>query len=55
MGALLIRGEAAAYLSSMASGHVFNTKAEPTKLLKGNELIDAIIHIAIGLEEDSII
>lgn len=48
-------GEAAAYLSSMASGHVFDTKTDPTKLLKGNESIDVIIRIAIGLEKDSII
>jgi rubrerythrin len=48
-------GEAAAYLSSMANGHVFDIKKDPALLLKGNETTGEIIHIAIGLEKDSIV
>ena len=53
-GAFDPEGEAAAYLSSMANGNVFDVTKDPVEMLKGNESIEEIIRIAIGLEEDSI-
>jgi rubrerythrin len=48
-------GEAAAYLSTIASIHVFDKRKEPRDLLKGSESLEEILRIAIGLEKDSIV
>ncbi|MBN1130340.1 MAG: ferritin family protein [Chitinispirillaceae bacterium] len=48
-------GEAAAFLSVMAGGHVFDTRKDPRELLHGTEPLEEIIRIAIGLEKDSIV
>ena len=48
-------GEAGLYLAAMAGGKVFDMNKDPTALLKGNEPLDEIIRIAIGLEKDSIV
>lgn len=45
----------APYLRALADNRIFNVKTEPTKLLKGNETLDDIFKIAIGLEKDSIV
>ncbi|MBN2036913.1 MAG: ferritin family protein [Chitinispirillaceae bacterium] len=48
-------GEAHLYLTAMAGDHVFDTKKDPVSLLKGNETIQDILKIAIGLEKDSVV
>jgi rubrerythrin len=48
-------GEAQLYLSAMAGDHVFDTKKDPVALLKGNETLQDILRIAIGLEKDSVL
>jgi rubrerythrin len=47
--------QAALYLSAFAGGHVFDTGKDPVALLKGNETLQEILHIAIGLEKDSVV
>jgi rubrerythrin len=49
------QGEAALYLQAFADGHVFDMKADPSEKLTGKETMDEILHIAIGLEKDSIV
>ena len=49
------QGEVALYLQAMAAGKVFDVKSDPTKRLSGKETMEEILHIAIGLEKDSII
>jgi rubrerythrin len=47
--------EAAEYLKAMSSGHVFDTKTDPSSTLKGKETMEDILHRAIGLEKDSVV
>lgn len=47
--------EGSLYLKAMADGHVFDVKKDPTETLNGNESLEAIIKIAIGMEKDSIL
>jgi rubrerythrin len=47
--------EAPMYLAAMAGGYVFDTKKDPGETITGNESIEDIIKIAIGLEKDSIV
>lgn len=48
-------GEGALYLKAMAGRHVFDVKKNPFEILKGNENLEEIINIAIGMEKDSIL
>jgi len=48
-------GAGALYLKAMAGGHVFDVKKNPSETLKGNESLEEIINIAIGMEKDSIL
>jgi len=47
--------EAAIFLQSFADGFVFDLKSDPVDLLKGKESIADVLHLAIGLEKDSIV
>lgn len=47
--------EATIFLQAFADGFVFDLKTDPVDLLKGKESITDILHLAIGLEKDSII
>lgn len=47
--------QAALYLSAFAGGHVFDTSKDPVAMLKGNETLQEILRIAIGLEKDSVV
>ncbi|HUS71882.1 MAG TPA: hypothetical protein VMY06_02365, partial [Sedimentisphaerales bacterium] len=47
-------GEAQMYLRVVADGQVFDVKADPTEQLTGQETVEEILKIAIGLEKDSI-
>ena len=47
-------GEAALYLQAIADGYVFKFNEDPSEKLKGNESMEDILKIAIGLENDSI-
>jgi rubrerythrin len=49
------QGEVALYLRAMTSGKVFDVKTAPSTRLTGKETMEEILHIAIGLEKDSII
>jgi len=46
--------QAALYLQAFADGHVFDVKVDPSERLTGQETMEDIIRIAIGLERDSI-
>ena len=47
--------EASLYLKAMADAHVFDLKGgDPTRMLKGDESLDDIIHVALRAEADSI-
>ncbi len=48
------QGEAAQYLQSMATGKVFNLRADPSEKLTGSESLGDVLITAIGLERDSI-
>ncbi|KPL03373.1 MAG: hypothetical protein AMK75_01530 [Planctomycetes bacterium SM23_65] len=48
-------GQAALYLQSIADGHVFDVKVDPSEALTGNETATEILKTAIGLEKDSIV
>jgi rubrerythrin len=48
-------GVAGQYLAAMAGGYVFETKKDPTEMLKGDESLADVLKIAIGLEKDSIV
>ncbi len=48
------QGEAAMYLQAFADGKVFDRSVAPSEKLTGSESVDEILHIAIGLEKDSI-
>ena len=48
-------GEEAAYLRTMADSNVFNPKVDPAERLTGEESMEDILKIAIGLEKDSIV
>jgi rubrerythrin len=43
------------YIRSMADGHVFDIRQDPTTLLTGKETVEEILHLAIGQEKDSIV
>ena len=47
--------ELALYLRAIADRRVFDVKADPSKRLKGQESVADILHMAIGLEKDSIV
>jgi len=47
--------QAGMYLRAMANGHVFDLKADPAERLTGKESAEDILHIAIGLEKDSLV
>jgi len=47
-------GQAALYLRSIADEHVFDVKADPVKLLSGEDTLEDILMIAMGMEKDSI-
>ncbi len=47
--------EAKLYLRALADGHIFDVHKDPCEQLKGDETIQQIIKMAIGLEKDSII
>jgi len=47
--------EAAVFLQAFAGGFVFDVNSDPVDLLKGKETITEILHLAIGLEKDSIV
>lgn len=47
--------EAALYLQAMADGYVFDVKTDACERLTGNEKMEEILQIAIGLEKDSIV
>lgn len=46
--------QAVLYLRAMASGYVFDVKAQPADKLSGRESLEEILRVAIGLERDSI-
>jgi rubrerythrin len=48
-------GLATQYLQAFASGHVFDVKKDACDLLTGSEQLEDILHIAIGMEKDSIV
>jgi len=48
-------GEEATYLKLLADSNVFDPDANPADKLTGNESIEDILRIAIGLEKDSIV
>lgn len=47
-------GQAQSYLRVMAGEHVFDTRADPAKLLAGRKAGE-ILRMAIGMEKDSIV
>lgn len=47
--------EAAIFLQAFADGFVFDLNEDPVDLLKGRESATDILHLAIGLEKDSIV
>jgi rubrerythrin len=47
--------ESSSYLKAWADGHVFNIRKDPVELLTGQESMEDILLIAIGLEKDSIV
>ena len=47
--------ELALYLQAMADRHVFDVSADPSERLKGQQTVEEILHMAIGLEKDSIV
>lgn len=48
-------GETPAYLAAMADGTVFDHGKDPCAQLKGKETLHEVLHMAIGLEKDSVI
>jgi rubrerythrin len=48
-------GQAGMYLRAMADGHIFDLKTDPSAKLTGQETLEDIYKIAIGLEKDSIV
>ena len=47
--------EVGLYLQAMADNRVFDTRTDPCELLTGNESMEAVLKMAIGLEKDSIV
>jgi len=47
--------EAAAYLRAVADGNVFDYRTDASKILAGDESMDEILRIAIGMEKESIV
>ena len=43
------------YLRAMADKHVFDVSVDPSERLTGGEKVEEILHMAIGLEKDSIV
>ncbi len=48
-------GEAALYLQAVADGKIFDVREDPSRFLTGNESIQDILLIAIGIEKESVI
>jgi len=47
--------QSALYLRAMADGKVFDIKKDPSNILSEGKTLEEVLHIAIGLEKDSII
>ena len=47
--------QAALYLQAIADGKVFDIKKDPSDILSERKTLAEILHIAIGLEKDSIV
>ena len=47
--------EAALYLQAVADGYVFDIRTDPSSLLTGKESVQDVLHMAIGIEKDSIV
>ena len=47
-------GQAQMYLRAMADGHIFDIKADPAEKLTGQETVEDILKMALGIERDSI-
>ncbi|MCF7958434.1 MAG: ferritin family protein [Phycisphaerae bacterium] len=47
--------EAQMYLQAMADGEVFDLQADPSERLTGDQTVQEILKIAMGLEKDSIV
>ncbi len=47
--------EGARYLQAFADRHVFDTRVEAAERLTGDESLEEVLRIAIGLEKDSIV
>ena len=47
--------QAALYLQAIADGKVFDIKKDPSDILSEGKTLEEILHIAIGLEKDSIV
>jgi rubrerythrin len=47
--------EAVLYLQSVADGHVFDVRTDPSTKLTGRESIADILHFAIDIEKDSVV
>ena len=47
--------QAALYLRAMVDGKVFDIKKDPSNVLSEVKTLEEILHIAIGLEKDSIV
>ncbi len=48
-------GEGVRYLQAIADGQVFDLRQDPTEWLTGEESVEDILRMAIGLEKDSIV
>jgi len=48
-------GEAVRYLQAIVDGQVFDLRQNPTEWLRGEESVEDILRMAIGLERDSIL
>jgi rubrerythrin len=47
--------ESAQYLRSVADGHVFDIKVDPSMILTGEETAEEVLSTAIGLEKESVV
>jgi rubrerythrin len=47
--------QASLYLRAWADGQVFDVRTSPAERLKGKERVEDILHMALGLEKDSIV
>ena len=47
--------EVVLYLHAFADGHIFDSKTDPSEALSGDETLEQILRMAIGMEKDSIV